>query len=436
MKKLFCSLLVLSFCLSGAAAEYFYLKSGEIINGKIISEKDDSVTVSVAETGSRKKIMIADIDEIAKTPKPASSAAVKKSAEDAQEAKTQFTSEFKKEKSEGETYVKDNKSGVLIFNVQETVIEKTKKSGGGTPKAAGDEVPDDKNFDAPSSVSGADDKPAAFSAGLDKKPAGEISSAAQNINNRSLEFLDSAETDSVLSDVNDENKSPQEDEANKNRQSADGDDYEPSILLIEDEDAPFSADASDRKAEKSEKISDKPEEETFLAVAFDIKGVNIFSGSIKEGGVGLKGDKTENSDYGISLSAEQYGYINPFVAAGLGIGFQFKRSLKESPGRFGFLPLYAALKVRFVSEEDYHFYVVAHLGYNFLLANSQYLDKSAVKGGLYYAGGVGASYNSYVFQVLYCVNNASVNYSNSFAGDKVDRDVMHSKIGLYVGYLL
>ena len=71
MKKLFCSLLVLSFCLSGAASEYFYLKSGEIINGKIVSEKDDSVTVSVAETGARKKIMIADIDEIAKTPKPA-----------------------------------------------------------------------------------------------------------------------------------------------------------------------------------------------------------------------------------------------------------------------------------------------------------------------------------------------------------------------------
>lgn len=435
MKKLFCSLLVLSFCLSGAAAEYFYLKSGEIINGKIVSEKDDSVTVSVAETGARKKIMIADIDEIAKTPKPASAAAVNKSAEDVQEAKTQFTSEFKKEKNEGETYVKDNKSGVLVFNVQETVIEKPKKSGGAQANIAGNKAADDKKIDAPLFEFGADNKSDSSFAGLEQKPAGEITAAAQNANNRTLAFSESAEADPVLSGANDGDKSPQEEETNKNGQPAD-EDYYSDILPVEDEDAPFSAAVSDRKKEKSEKMPDRPKEETFLALAFDIKGVNIFSGSIREGGVDLKGDKTENSDYGISLSAEQYGYISRFVAAGLGIGFQFKRCLKESPGRFGFLPLYAALKVRFVSMEDYHFYAVAHLGYNFLLANSQYLDKSTVNGGLYYAGGVGASYNSYVFQVLYCVNNASVNYSNSFAGDKVDRDVMHSKIGLYIGYLL
>jgi hypothetical protein len=140
MKKLFYSLLVLSVCFSVLNAEYFYLKSGKVVNGKILSESDNSVTVSVAGSGAKRKIMLDEIDEIAKSPKPLPAVTAKsESASNAEKAKTQFSSNLKQDNSEGDTYVKDNKSGVLVYNVQETVDEKPKSSSAQSSASSDDE---------------------------------------------------------------------------------------------------------------------------------------------------------------------------------------------------------------------------------------------------------------------------------------------------------
>jgi hypothetical protein len=470
MRKLFYSLLVMSVCCGVSYADFFYLKSGKVINGKIVAEADDSITVSVSGTGVKRKIMLYEIEEITKTPKAVPVAAPKTEiAASAEEAKTHFTSDLKQGTAEGETYIKDNRSGVLIFNVQETVVEKPKTQEAAKPAPSSDE-----EFDAALFLLGnsaANSTPPAPKTVSAPAPAAAVSQPVtvqkEEKPKKEKKAKPSKETKAETPKQDEEfdaalfllsSEEPAEDPLAKKekevQQTKNDDYYDPAMFLLEDQSMtqtssqPKESSPSKKKDQKqpalkttadnkpAKAVSAKPDSETFLAVALDLKGVNIFSGEVKESGVKSSADLTENSDYGVSLSAEQYGYLSRFAAVGAGIGFQFKRCLEDSPGRFGFLPLYAAFKMRFVSEEDYHFYAVAHLGYNFLLANSDYLGKSETDGGLYYAGGLGASYNKYVFQVLYSVNNASVNYSNSFAGNKVDKDVMYSKVGLYIGYLL
>jgi hypothetical protein len=473
MRKLFYSLLILSVCSAASYAEFFYLKSGKVVSGKIVSETDNSVTVAVSGTGVKRKIMLYEIEEITKNPKPVPSANAKtEEAQSAETAKTQFTSDLKQEKG-GETYVKDNESGVLVFNVKETVVEKPKASsaqpaaedeefdaalfllgGGGSsqspaakesvkavpnrkeaPKKQESAAQNDDDFDAALFLlgGGSSKTPAAkesvkAESGKKEEPKKQESVAQDDDDFDAALFLLSSSETPAADPLESEEKTP------KSKQPKSSDEYYDSALFSLDEQA--SKDTTVQAKQKSVIFYDKPANETFLAISFDVKGSNIFSGSKQENGVKSGADRSEDADYGISLSAEQYGYVSRLAAAGVGIGFQFKRCLEKSPGRFGFLPLYAAFKMRFISEEDYHVYGVAHFGYNFLLANYSYMGKSDSKGGLYYAGGIGASYNKYVFQVLYSVNNASIKYSNSFTGDKVDKDVMYSKIGLYVGYLL
>lgn len=426
MRKIFYSLLVLSFCFSAAQAEFFYLKSGKVVSGKIISETDDSITINVSGSGSKRKIMIYDIDEITKTPKvvPEGSEKTEK-ASDAEQAKTQFTSDLKQEKNDGDTYVKDNKSGVLVFNVKETVIEKPKASDEKQAKQQSKPA-EDEEFDAALFLLGPDSVNSIAPA-----PPPPTESPAANDYDAALFLLDSEAAESVAND-------PLAKKENKSDQTQNDEYYNSDLFLLDEQSANDEniAESSHGKLKAEASTYQNPDNETFLAISFDLKGENVFSGTVKEGGVKGKGDLTEDADYGISLSAEQYGYLSRYAALGLGIGFQFKRSLEETTGKFGFLPLYAAFKMRIISEEDYHVYAVGHLGYNFLLANFSYLDQCDANGGLYYAGGLGVSYNSYVFQVLYSVSNGSIKYSNSLAGDKIDRDVEYSKIGLYVGYLL
>ncbi|MDR1194914.1 MAG: hypothetical protein LBL00_00380 [Endomicrobium sp.] len=501
MKKLFYSLLVLSVCFAVSNAEYFYLKSGKVVNGKIISEADNSVTVSVAGTGTKRKIMLDEIDEITKNPKPLPAVTAKtESSSNVEKAKTQFSSNLKQDSSEGETYVKDNKSGVLVYNVQEAAGDNPKSSSAQPPASSDDEFDaalfllggggSSSKADTPKTTS---PKPKTTQKSVEEKPAPAAVQAKDDDFDAALFLLggggSSSKADTPKTTSPKKSKTTQKSVEEKPAPvvaQAEDDDFDAALFLLggssakadtpapapveekkevkakkpkpaqQDDDyydaALFLLEGQGQSAAKSEPVntykyvepakekrvslSIKPENETFLALAFDLKGVNIFSGTVEKSSSKSSADLTENTDYGISLSAEQYGYVSRFAAVGLGIGFQFKRGLEESPGRFSFLPLYAAFKMRFLSEEDYHFYAVAHLGYNFLIANFKYTDQSEAKGGLYYAGGIGASYNRYVFQILYSVNNASLKYSNSYAGDSVDKDIIYSKVGFYIGYIL
>lgn len=417
MKKLFFSLLVLSFCLTVSNAEYFYLKSGEAINGKIISEKNDSVTISVAGTGVKKTIMLYDIDEISASPR-AVAAVVSKTVPDADEAKTQFTSEFKQEKAEGETYIKDNESGVLVFNVQETVVEKPK------PVQSEPAVQDEEEFDAALFLLGG---------GNDNNTNNETAVPFVVVEEIEVD-VPASEEDITFFKENDSRRKEKKNKKNNKKEKTslkeEDDYYDPALFVIEEQEDYVSG-APEMDIKKDKPVSVKPDPETFLAISFDLQGRSEFSGDVKQNGIKSSADNTEDTDYGISLSLEQYGYVSRLAAVGLGIGFQFKRCLDESPGRFGFLPIYGAFKMRFISEENYHLYAVAHLGFNFLFATSDYADKEKI--GLYYAGGLGASYNRYVFQVLYSVNNSSLKFLDRDI--EFDKDVMYSKVGFYIGYL-
>ncbi|MDR2426888.1 MAG: hypothetical protein LBD46_06930 [Endomicrobium sp.] len=500
MNKLFYSLLILSVCFTVSYADYFYLKSGKVINGKIISEADDSVTVSVTGTGVKRKIMLYEIEEITKKPRPLPAVTTKAAAAViAEKAKTQFTSDLKQDNSEGETYVKDNKSGVLVYNVQEAVIEKPKTASSSdnefdaalfllgdsstiktsssseskttTTAKKGESKPevqkrvkekpaairtDDENFDAALFLLGDSSTIKTSSSVASNNKSKTMTTAAAKKRESKPKVQKRVKEKPAAIRSNDEefdaalfllSSSPQPPASvtptpqEKKEKVPTDDYYDAALFLLGEQSAgkpaePETTTFKYKEPKEEKRLLPKPESETFLALAFDLKGINIFSGEVKNSGVKNDAHLTENVDYGISLSAEQYGYVSRFAAVGLGLGFQFKRALEESPGRFSFLPLYAAFKMRFFSEEDYHFYAVGHLGYNFLIANFKYLDKNKAEGGLYYAAGLGASYNRYVFQILYSVNNASLHYSNSSLGNNSDIDVMYSKVGFYIGYIL
>jgi hypothetical protein len=175
--------------------------------------------------------------------------------------------------------------------------------------------------------------------------------------------------------------------------------------------------------------SDKPDNETLLAFAFDLKGAINFDGTIKKEGNDM--ELSEQSDYGVSVSAEHYAYLTKLFALGLGLEYNFQRYLNET-GRYSFLPFFVAAKMRVISDEIYHIYATARLGYGVFMANSSYW-LADVHSGFYCAGGIGASYDHFTLQLLYSYNGGSLNYK--VAADEIDVDVSFSKLGIYFGYL-
>lgn len=441
MKKIFIVPIICLFFTVFAFGEYIYLKTGEEVVGKIISETTTSITVRTA--GKNRKILIDDIEEISRKKKEIT--VIKKvEKQEVDVARTHFTSKAKQELPDSEMIVTDNKSGVIVYNVKETMIgkeveEKKVKEKKVSEQSVSKEIKqDNEEFDA-----------AAYLLSKSKTEEKKVQPATQDED----EFDAAAYLLSKSNDTAKSKKSADTVEKKPVQKSstpiAYDDEYDSSKYLL-DSDTSYSKEekkevksvGSKKTKTKSSKIrffntEEKPESETFLAFSFDLKGVNIFNGKYRKSGIDIGGDFTENSDFGISVSGERYAYLNPLLALGIGGGFEFSRSLEETPGKFSFVPVYAACKMRIINEEMYHVYAVAHLGYNFFITNSTYvqswdLDKN---GGLYLGGGLGASYNKYVFQVLYTVNHASIKYNNSLSLDKVDRDIKFSKVGFFIGYL-
>ena len=118
MKKILIISAFLFLCSSTVFCEYFYLKSGEEIKGRIISETTSTVKISLAGSGEKRVLKIKDIFEIsvkkkAVAPKPVETYGV-------EYAKTAFTSENQTAVGDSKEYVTDNRSGVLIYSLKET----------------------------------------------------------------------------------------------------------------------------------------------------------------------------------------------------------------------------------------------------------------------------------------------------------------------------
>jgi len=445
MKKFFVAAVFVFFTAAMASAEYFYMKSGEVINGKILSETSDSVTVSVS--GTKKKLMIKDIDEI--TAKPRSTAAAAETVKvdyDEKTAKSQFTSAAKQDLPDSKTYVSENKSGIIVYNVKETELKvgteiKTQDQSQSAPAAS---IPAAQASDGQPQPLGNDE----FDAAAYLLSGGEPSAAKPAVYTEQPAKATATDETAPTPDNNNQPSSqeqpqpqPQEQQLPVKMDNSDDSDYDPTKYLIDD----------NAKQKKSGPVSSKPQEETvpssvpsnkpsgetILAIALDLKGTNKFSGAVTQAGVRQSADLTESTDYGVSILAERYGYLSRYAALGLGVGYQFGRCLEKSPGRFGFLPVYAAFKMRVLSGEDYYLYGVVHLGYGFIVPNSAYRNGAdSTEGGLYCAGGAGISYNRYVFQALYSANYAHITGSNSYTGDNINKDAVYSKVGLYLGYLI
>ncbi|MDR1941142.1 MAG: hypothetical protein LBQ47_02325 [Endomicrobium sp.] len=528
MRKIFVALLVSFFAVSFVYAEYFYLRNGDEINGKIVSETTSSVTIAVAGSGTKKTVAIKDIWEISATKKKVAPKAA--DTYGVQESKTQFTSSNKTDFSSAETHITDNKSGVIVYGVTDTDSASNSAAqpssdddfdaaayllGGGSSKQEA------KTSAEPASAAKASAKPSAAKPSdkndVSAESSDDFDAAAYLLGNSAASSSASSASSSSVQQEPVQTKSSQTKSARaakkekKSRKVSSDGDFDAAAFLLSGGDAPASSskpepkepaasssddnfdaaayllggssssksssspkessssdddnfdaaafllgqevktaeepepqpaedhddkiyDASKYKVkeydyEYSSHPSDKPENETLIAMAIDLKGSVNFDGTAKMNGSNMS--LSETSDYGISVAAEHYAYLNKIVAVGFGIGYEFQRHFNET-GRYSFLPIYAVVKARIISGEDYHVYAAAHAGYSHLIADSPYWQEEA-RGGLYYAGGAGVSYKHFVFQILYSASSGNLKYS--LGNDELNGDLKFSKIGLYFGYL-
>ncbi|MDR1695351.1 MAG: hypothetical protein LBR69_01775 [Endomicrobium sp.] len=472
MKKISVVILFMLFCAGGLFAEYIYLKNGQEIKGKIVSETDKTVTVLNEATKKRVVLKFVNIADITSTPK--SEIEITRIAQSAQEAATQFTSANKTELDGSDTYVQNNKSGVIVYNVKEEIIEKGKQPSAVT----GVSEEDDKGgFDAAAYLLGTGSaakssvKPAAESKPKPKRSKKKPAPAAEDSGFDAAAYLLGTASAPEAKTAQTKEKKPKEKPAkkkNKEIKQMEEEDYDAAKYLLGIADEPVSAPrkeekkAKEKPAKKEKKKSKEAEEdydaarfllgdslsepqssyketekpeysgsssalpaETVVSIAFDLKGYSKFSGSpfLTSGG----------SDFGMGLFLERYGYFCSFAAAGVGAGYEHKRGLEDMQGRFGFIPVYAALKARLTEYKDFNFYAVFRFGYNFMIANPAYLGKADAKGGLYYAFGPGVVHNRVVVQALYSFNNGGMSYYG--ADSQIDVDLKFSKVSFSVGYM-
>jgi len=116
MKKIISILIIAAFCASFSYGEYIYLRSGEVLSGKIVSETNSTITVAPTAGGKNKVISFNDIADISKTRKD--DVVGSNVSSNPQDALTQFTSTEKQTLENSKERVIDNTSGVLVFNVQ------------------------------------------------------------------------------------------------------------------------------------------------------------------------------------------------------------------------------------------------------------------------------------------------------------------------------
>ncbi|MDR3113424.1 MAG: hypothetical protein LBU09_03520, partial [Endomicrobium sp.] len=205
--------------------------------------------------------------------------------------------------------------------------------------------------------------------------------------------------------------------------SYEDDNYDASKYKVKDDDSSHGGDY----------YGGKPDNETLLALSFDLKGSVSFNGTVVKEGLPM--ELSDQSDYGVSVSAEHYAYLTRLFALGLGLEYNFQRYLNET-GRYSSLPIFISAKMRIISGEifegNYHVYAAARLGYGIFMANSSYWFGDT-HGGFYCAGGVGASYEHFTLQLLYSYDSSTVNHK--VAADELDANVSFSKLGIYFGYL-
>ncbi|NLI09601.1 MAG: hypothetical protein GX447_02440 [Elusimicrobia bacterium] len=195
----------------------------------------------------------------------------------------------------------------------------------------------------------------------------------------------------------------------------------PQEIKIFKQTIPHSLSSPEYDSKKIENEYKKAKDQSFLKMTIDMGGKQKISGE------GLSNSADINTAF--SFSFEFMFPSDMRNKLGIGVTYQFPRSIKDSEGDFNFVPLYAFLKMPLGNENDLSGYFLGHLGYNFFMGDDDYKLIGDLSGGLYYGAGIGFQSQNILFEFLYSVNNGSYKVLD------YNFDVKYSKIGLSIGFI-
>lgn len=148
-------------------------------------------------------------------------------------------------------------------------------------------------------------------------------------------------------------------------------------------------------------------------------------------------------DWGGEVALEYLREISDsnFLVGG-GLAYQRHADVKSannswSVGRYDSIPVYVTGKYLITNWDGFKPYVKADLGYSFntksgdfnYKTNDQNFGSGKIKDGMYYGAGLGVEYNNWTADVMYKVNTAKLDMSNS-GSEKMD----YSRVTLSLGY--
>jgi len=165
------------------------------------------------------------------------------------------------------------------------------------------------------------------------------------------------------------------------------------------------------------------------------EGLALKAGYDFPGSVDFSGDGSGSTDtkMGFSTAAEYTFGIHKMMAVGGGFAYQLPRGFDESGNnsKFNFMDFYGVFTfVVPANLPNFDFYGTAHLGYGYLMGNSDFERGGNLNGGLYWAPGTGVLISKIFFvEILYNVNNGNVK-------DGFSVDLEYSQFTLSIGLQL
>lgn len=189
--------------------------------------------------------------------------------------------------------------------------------------------------------------------------------------------------------------------------------------------------------------------ETILKIALDMSSSLDLNGTIRGYGhlYPYSGTGSYDTEYGISLSAEEILNTTNNLGLGMGLSYQMPRraSLRDySMGKFNFIPAYGLVRLRTTPDTQVFLYSTIQLGYNLLEGDNDFTGPTGkLSGGSYYGLGIGVVSDKQQFEILYHVHHGSLrdsatvfNFMNgSLTPTTSNMDITYSLISFTVGYI-
>ncbi len=154
-------------------------------------------------------------------------------------------------------------------------------------------------------------------------------------------------------------------------------------------------------------------------VEADIKAGFIINPSVKTDNV------SNDMNMTFSLGTDFYFYPAKVLGMGFGASNVFGSKAKNgSDAKFEFSNVYFALKPK-ITFDDYSVYYIGQYGFGMIRATD---ISGEVENGAYWGLGVGVEYESFIFELLYSVNNGKIKSGSDSA------DMQYSTLAFNFGY--